>query len=56
MGKGGNATVPSFTNKNDENVLKSTLELERKEKMDISPDFYWADGDSMEEPHVKRYD
>jgi sphingolipid delta-4 desaturase len=59
MGKGGNATPVAFVakkqNSNDEATKKTTnLESERKEKMNRSPEFYWADGDSMEEPHVKR--
>lgn len=57
MGKGGNATVAFSTNTNVKSSTHSTtlLETERKEKMNSAPDFHWASGDSLEEPHVKRY-
>ena len=55
MGKGGNATpLLAFTKNAHNDDDATTLELERKEKMNIAPDFHWASGDSMEEPHVKR--
>ena len=55
MGKGGNATV-SFTTKqkSDEDASTSSLDRERKEKMNKAPQFHWASSDSMEEPHVRR--
>lgn len=52
MGKGGNANTSIIMS--NENATRSTLELERKEKMSKAPDFHWASGDSMEEPHVRR--
>ena len=57
MGKGGNATIAfvgSNGTNNNNDATETTLELERKEKINNSPEFYWASGESMEEPHVKR--
>jgi|AntRauTorckE5430_2_1112549.scaffolds.fasta_scaffold19626_2 hypothetical protein len=48
MGKGGNA--PSATAD-----TRKTLVTERDEKIAKAPQFYWASGDAMEEPHVQRY-
>jgi hypothetical protein len=47
MGKGGDA-------KPKKDII-SSLEHERQEKIAKAPQFYWASGDSMEEPHVQRY-
>ena len=57
MGKGGNAT-PGLANvlQNDGNDAGSNLEIERKVKISKAPQFYWASGDAMEEPHVARYE
>lgn len=55
MGKGGNATVAfTATKLRTDDSTKSMLEIERKEKVNNAPEFHWASGDSMEEPHVKR--
>jgi len=47
MGKGGDA--------NPKRIISPQLEHERQEKIAKAPQFYWASGESMEEPHVQRY-
>lgn len=47
MGKGGNAPSAASASKK--------LLIERDEKISKAPQFYWASGDAMEEPHVERY-
>ena len=47
MGKGGNAPSAVDTRK--------SLVTERQEKIAKAPQFYWASGDALEEPHVARY-
>ena len=56
MGKGGNANA-AFINdvaKTTNETTSNALELERKTKMNKAPEFHWASGDSLEEPHVRR--
>jgi hypothetical protein len=48
MGKGGNASSATAD-------ARKTLVTERDEKIAKAPQFYWASGDAMEEPHVQRY-
>jgi hypothetical protein len=48
MGKGGNAATITTASNN------AALRAERQAKMKQEPKFYWASGDSMEEPHVLR--
>jgi hypothetical protein len=63
MGKGGNAVTRIKEHKHHHGNLQleeeendsATLRAERQAKMEQEPKFYWASGDSMEEPHVLRY-
>lgn len=52
MGKGGNASL--HKSQPQEGVFSNQLLQERDVKMKQHSKFYWASGDSMEEPHVKR--
>jgi len=47
MGKGGNAPSAASAGKK--------LLTERDVKIAKAPQFYWASGDAMVEPHVERY-
>ena len=51
MGKGGNAATITTKALSSDNAA---LRAERQAKMKQEPKFYWASGDSMEEPHVLR--